>query len=78
MPKFFFDFSNGHGETVDQEGSDHSDLEAAEHEAIDTLVSIARDASPLRGAHAMEVRIRDDSGVILATCRISLTIEHPR
>ena len=64
MPKFYFDFSNGHGETVDREGSEHADLEAAEHEAIDTLVSIARDASPLRGA----MRWKCGSGTPAALC----------
>jgi hypothetical protein len=74
MPRYFFDFTNGNGESADAEGSDHADLGAAEGEAIDTLIMVAREGMPSGTMRAISVRIRDESGKVLGTYELSLTV----
>jgi len=48
--RLFFDVFDGEKLWTDTEGTDHADMSAARHEAIDTITSMSRETFPLNGA----------------------------
>ncbi|WP_425286887.1 DUF6894 family protein [Microvirga vignae] len=58
MPRYYFDFYEGPDLSPDQEGLELDNLEAAEHEAIQTAVQLGRD-SP---ASSSRLQLDDMSG----------------
>ena len=75
MPRFFFDIDDGAAVMRDDEGSDLSNLEAAQREATETLVQMARDVFRSRDQGALSVAIRDESGIPLRRVHLSLKVE---
>lgn len=74
MPRFFFDFVDGPGSTPDHEGTDHPSFEAAEREALDTLILLARDKKRADLTQPTSVSIRDEHGAEMATYTLSVTV----
>ena len=69
MPRYYFDLNDSHGITVDEEGMELRDFEAAQNEAGRALGSMARDAasSVIRsGIEQMEIGVRDEAGPLMA------------
>ena len=75
MPRYFFDIDDGTGAVRDYEGSHLTDLDTAEHEAIETLGQMARDVFRERGGRQMQVNIRDDEDKPLLRLTLKLTID---
>ena len=49
MPLFSFDVFDGEELWTDTEGTEHIDLAAARHEAVDTITSMSRERFPSMG-----------------------------
>lgn len=67
MPRFYFDLRHGDGITIDEEGMEFSDLEAAVEEATHVLakfVSQAEENPENAYLYGMIVDIRDESGSV--------------
>jgi hypothetical protein len=62
MPRFFFDIFDGAKLWADTEGTEHANLAAARHEAVDTITSMSRETFPLNGPSSVSVDIRADGG----------------
>jgi phage terminase Nu1 subunit (DNA packaging protein) len=59
----------------DDEGSDFADLEAAEHEATVTAISIGRELLRHGNECALTVEVRDDRGERVTTVTMTVTGE---
>ena len=62
MPQFHLDVHEGSCFWPDDEGSEFADLDAAEHEAIVTVISIGRELLGNGNERAVTVEVRDDQG----------------
>ena len=58
MPRFYFDVSEGPKFMPDEEGFDLDNLDAAEHEATQTLLQLGREWLPR--AHEVRMQVRDE------------------
>ena len=73
MPRFYFDIDDGQGLVRDSEGSEHQDLEAAQHEAVETLTQMGRELFPGTGDHELSIEIRGEEGIALMRTRLTLS-----
>jgi hypothetical protein len=62
--RFYFDIKDDFFAAADDEGADHSDIGAAEKEAIATATSVARDVFASGGSH-VTVTLRNDEHAVL-------------
>lgn len=74
MPRYYFDLRNEEGWLSDPEGSEHRDLGAARHEAIDTLVQMAREIFPDRDRQGLEIAVRGEDGKVLLLASLRLNV----
>jgi hypothetical protein len=76
MPKFYFDFKEDGGTTVDNDGEEFPAIEAARREAFAALNESAKDyyrhARHDSAGWRLAIRIRDDDGAIM---EVSATFE---
>jgi hypothetical protein len=75
MPRFFFDVFDGEKLWADTEGTDHADISAARHEAIDTITSMSRETFPLNGASSVSIEIRLEDGLPVERVMVTLSFE---
>ena len=75
MPRFYLDVHEGSGFWPDDEGSEFADLEAAEHEATLTAVSIGQELLPNGNECAVTVEVRDDQGERVTAVTMTVTDE---
>jgi hypothetical protein len=73
MRRYYFDTQNGDGLTVDEEGVEFPDLDAAKQEAALALADMVLDES-LNPAK-ISVEVRDDAGTVM---RVRLVFEIDR
>ena len=72
MSRFYFDFDDHGGTTIDTDGEEFPDIDAAKREALEALGDAARDFARLGAEDRLSVRIRDAEGAIL---EVSATFE---
>ncbi|MDF2799359.1 MAG: hypothetical protein K0R85_2103 [Devosia sp.] len=78
MPRYFFDVAAGDDPFVDNEGSELLDDEAAIREALLFLAERGREFIPQRQPPtSATLRVREDSGRLVAELTLSLTIRRP-
>ena len=78
MQRYYFDFHDGVEVSLDQEGTELSDMQAARDEATETLLSIAKDALPPSGkARELSIRVRDEQGKHLLAISLGYSEEPP-
>ncbi|MBQ0819705.1 hypothetical protein KBI52_05660 [Microvirga sp. HBU67558] len=75
MPRFYFDVWEGAECMPDPEGLELDSLEAAEHEATQTVLTLGRDWLPR--AWEVRVEVRDEQSQMRLTLRVTLTVERP-
>jgi hypothetical protein len=75
MPRYYFDFHDGLDLVPDQKGLDLDSLEAAEHEAVQTVVQLGRDQLP--SAREVRLAVRDDQRRPVLAVSMVLTVERP-
>jgi hypothetical protein len=72
MPRFFFHVRNGGGDVGhDTEGEELPDLEAAQHEAVNTNREMLGERLLHGGAHHRHIEIADENGEVLAMVKAS-------
>jgi hypothetical protein len=73
VPRFYFDVTEGLKFMPDEEGFDLDSLDAAEHEATQTLIQLGRHWLP----HAREVsiQVRDHHHQKVLTLNVAMTVE---
>jgi hypothetical protein len=74
MRRFYFDVHTRADIMPDLEGSYCATLDAAEHEATQTAVTLARDWLPRR-AREVCVEVKDEQHRVVLTVTVALTIE---
>jgi uncharacterized protein DUF6894 len=78
MPRYYFDFHDDVEVSLDQEGTDLADMQAARDEATETLLSLAKDALPPSGkARELSIRVRDAQGKHLLAISLGYSEEPP-
>ncbi len=78
MPRYYFDFHDGAEVTMDDEGTELPDMQAARDEATETLLSVAKDALPPNGkARQLSIRVRDEQGKHLLAISLGYSEEPP-
>jgi hypothetical protein len=77
VPRFFFDIHDGEDFTLDREGLDLDDLEAAKAEAKRTLPEIVKDEMPDGDRRDFTVDVKDAAGQIVWRVTLSLVVESP-
>ncbi len=75
MPRFYFDINDGTGIVHDTEGSEHHGLDAAQHEAVETLALLGREIFPQSGDRELSIEIRGEEGKTLMRTRLSFLAE---
>ena len=75
MPRFHLDVREGSCFWPDDEGSEFADLEAAEHEATVTAISIGRELLRHGNERAVTVEVRDDQGERVTAVTMTVTDE---
>jgi hypothetical protein len=75
MPRFYFDIHDGARESLDQEGTQLADLQAACDEAIAVLPAIAGNELAGTGDREIVATVRGESGAAVFRARLSLTSE---
>ena len=75
MPRFHLDVREGSCFWPDDEGSEFADLEAAEHEAVVTAISIGRELLRNGNERALTVDVRDDQGQRVTEVTMTVTDE---
>jgi hypothetical protein len=73
MPRFYFDVRAGAEPMPDPEGLELDGLEAAEHEATQTVLTLGRDWLPR--AREVRVEVRDELHRLRLILRVALTVE---
>jgi hypothetical protein len=73
MSRFYFDFYDGPDLIPDPEGLELDSLEAAEHEAVQTVVQLGRDQLP--SAREVRLAVTDDQRRPVLAVRVVLTVE---
>jgi hypothetical protein len=62
MPHYFFDINDGHMRTVDPDGQQLPDFEAARKLAVQELAHLIRDDMPDGERESYVVAVRDETG----------------
>ncbi|NNM72731.1 DUF6894 family protein [Enterovirga aerilata] len=75
MPRFFFDIRDGCRHTLDEEGTELADLQAACDEVLAVLPTIAGTEARSRGAREIVATVRSEGGAPLFRARLSVTTE---
>ena|SRR5688500_2497144 len=75
MPRFRLDVREGSCLWPDDEGSDFADLEAVEHEATVTAISIGRELLRHGNERVLTVEVRDDQGERVTAVTMTVTGE---
>jgi hypothetical protein len=75
MRRFFFDVFDGEKLWADSEGTEHADLAAARHEAVDTITSMSREVFPLDGASSISIDIRGGDGAAIERVIVTLSFQ---
>ena len=75
MPQFHLDVHEGSCFWPDDEGSEFADLDAAEHEATVTAISIGRELLRNDNERAVTVEVRDDQGERVTAVTMTVTGE---
>jgi hypothetical protein len=68
MPRYYFDFLDGGGFLVDDEGREFSDTHAVQVEAARSLTDMARDSlleSAVASIDRITIQVRDDAGPVM-------------
>jgi hypothetical protein len=73
MPRFYFDVSNGPNFIPDEEGFELGSLDAAEHEATQTLVQLGRDW--LARSREVSIQVRDEQHRQVLALSVAMSIE---
>lgn len=73
MALFFFDIDDGKYSTIDPEGMEFADREAARHAAVAALAGIARDELPNGENCSFKAVIRDSAGRAIFEARLEFT-----
>ncbi|MCK1453164.1 hypothetical protein IVB36_20230 [Bradyrhizobium sp. 35] len=77
MPRYFFDFHDDNGATIDDEGHELPGLNAARTEARRTIGEAARDLTAKGQDGVVQVEVRDEHGAVLrvavTSCRLSFS-----
>ncbi len=73
MPRFYCDVWAGAEFMPDPEGHELVGLEAAEHEATQTALTLGRDWLPR--VREVRVAVRDEQGRLRLTLRVALTVD---
>jgi hypothetical protein len=78
MPRYFFDFHDGGDVSVDGEGTELPDMQAARDEATESLLAIAKEALPPRGrARKLVMSVRAEDGEHLLAITLGYSEEPP-
>jgi hypothetical protein len=75
MPRFYFDIHDGARESLDEEGTQLADLQAACDEVIAVLPAIAGNERAGSGNRELVATVRGESGAAVFRARLSLTSE---
>ena len=73
MERFFFDFHDDDGTTIDDDGEEFVNIEAARKEAVAALGDAARDFARHHAEGRLVICVRDGEGPIL---EVSATFEN--
>jgi uncharacterized protein DUF6894 len=73
VPRFYFDITEGSKFLPDEEGFDLDSLDAAEHEAKQTLVQLGRDWLPR--AHEVRMQVRDERHRQVLAVSVAIKVE---
>jgi hypothetical protein len=65
MPRFYFDFHEDDGSTIDDDGTEFPNIDAARDEALVALGDAARDFARRHSKGRLSVRVRDGNGPVL-------------
>ena len=77
MARFYFDVTiNGDGDR-DQDGTELRDRDAACREAMIAAAEMAK-GLVFRNQRSLAIKVRDGSGRLVTTVRLSLAVEEPR
>jgi hypothetical protein len=74
MPLFFFDVLQDGKLSVDTEGSELPDLDAAREEAVNTIAEMSADAIPRTRGRQLSMIVRDGRGNSLLQLDLGFTI----
>jgi len=74
MPRYYFDYSCDHVVSVDDEGVELSSPSEARLAALDALADFLRDLLPSRPAEEISISVRDESGRLVFTTSISMSM----
>lgn len=77
MPRYFFDFDDGDGPTRDVEGTELPDLAAAQSEATETMVQIAKDTFGQADAGALRISIRGEDDAVMLRLALDFSTTAP-
>jgi hypothetical protein len=77
MPRYYFDVWEADGLTLDEEGIELRDVEAAQNAAMRSLADMAREASRSTVGHVMAIEVRDADGHVLQV-KFTLAIARPK
>ena len=73
MPRFFYDVDDGSAQFTDSEGTEHPTSQVAMNEAIDVLLSMARDRLPDGLHRELAATMRDERGAALFEAKLSFS-----
>jgi hypothetical protein len=73
VPRFYFDVSDGSESIPDEEGFELASLEAAEHEATQTLIQLGRDW--LSRAREVRMQVRDEQHRQVLALSVAMRVE---
>ncbi len=65
MPRFYFDFRDEAGITIDETGEEFPSTEAAGNEALATIGGLIKDMTARRSNAYLAIELRDDHSPIL-------------
>jgi hypothetical protein len=74
VPRYYFDVCEGPRFIPDADGMELPDLDAAEREAAETVVSIGRDLLPKGKARDVTVEVRNAHGERVLTVKITMQV----
>ncbi len=76
MPMFFFDFQDGDGQSMDDQGTELASKDDARDEAVRALAGIAHDMLPVGGADHRELKmvVLDDGRRPLFSLSVAFTL----
>ncbi|MCC8961485.1 hypothetical protein H8A95_03910 [Bradyrhizobium sp. Pear76] len=75
MPRFYFDFLDDGGTSVDETGAEFPSREAAKREALETLGVIARDLGHRHLQGHVAIHVRDDGDPPFLEVAVTLEVK---